>query len=423
MIQISIVVFFICLILFFLTRLAETSFIRIPSGFLDDIEGKPSPADYRVDHYIDHPALILVATSLIKYIIVPLVIIASIIIVRPWLIDFSRLTMILLSSLFGFMFIYIFGEIFPLFFKKKDPISVFKATGFVIFPFASIISIFRPVLPLSFNRYENRLPRKDNISISEISDAIENSDDQLEEQAEKNLIMSVIKFSDLEVKEVMHARMDVVTIPYNSSFSDVSKTILDAGYSRFPVYGNSLDDIKGILYIKDVLPEMNLNADYNWQQKIRPAFFVPENLKITQLLREFQLKKQHMAVIVDEYGGTSGIATLEDVIEEIVGEINDESDTEKDEVFFQQIDDKSYVFDAKIQLNDLCKITGIDSDVFEQFEGEAETLAGVILAIVGHFPERKQIVAFGKMEFVIEAVDRRRIKTVRINLIEDDENS
>lgn len=422
MIHFSVLIFFIGLVLFFLTRLAETSFIRIPSGFLEDISGKPKPADYRVDHYIDHPALILVATSLMKYILVPIVIIASILIARPWLSDFTKLVMLVFASLAGFLSLYVFGELLPLLFKKKDPIAVFKATAYIIFPLASIISVFRPLLPLSFNRYENRLPRKDNISISEISDAIENSEDQLDEQDEKSLIMSVINFSDLEVKEVMHARMDVVTLSYNSSFAEVSKTILEAGYSRYPVYENSLDDIKGILYIKDVLPEINHSPDFNWQQKIRPAFFVPENLKITQLLRDFQLKKQHMAVIVDEYGGTSGIATLEDVIEEIVGEINDESDTEKDEVFYQKVEDNAYVFDAKIQLNDFCKITGVDSDVFKQFEGEAETLAGVVLAIVGHFPERKQIIAFKNLEFVIEAVDRRRIKTIRINLFEDDED-
>jgi CBS domain containing-hemolysin-like protein len=185
-----------------------------------------------------------------------------------------------------------------------------------------------------------------------------------------------------------------------------------SGYSRIPIYEKTFDNVKGILYIKDLLPHIQKSKSFKWQTLVRPPYYVPENKKIDDLLNEFQTKKIHMAIVVDEYGGTSGIITLEDIIEEIVGEITDESD--EDEVFFEQISENEYLFDGKILLNDLSKVLGTEDDIFEHVRGEADTLAGLILELKGDFPHRGEKTSFRNYEFIIEAVDKRRIKKIRL---------
>jgi CBS domain containing-hemolysin-like protein len=187
---------------------------------------------------------------------------------------------------------------------------------------------------------------------------------------------------------------------------------IDSGYSRIPIFEHTFDYVKGILYIKDLLPHMQKGRNFKWQSLVRPPYYVPENKKINDLLNEFQSKKIHMAIVVDEYGGTSGIITLEDIIEEIVGEITDESD--EDEVFFERLSDYEYLFDGKILLNDLCKVLEMEDDTFESVRGDADTLAGLILELKGDFPEKGEKTTFKHLEFTIEALDKRRIKQIRL---------
>jgi len=244
------------------------------------------------------------------------------------------------------------------------------------------------------------------------------SDVNTDEEQGKELIKGILNFSDLEVKEIMRSRVDLIAFDDEDSFEDIFKLVIEHGYSRYPVYHEQLDNIKGILNIKDVLPSViEYNKNFAWQNHLREAYFVPENFKINKLLKEFQNKKNHIAVVVDEYGGTSGIVTLEDILEEIVGEIDDEFDSENDGIIYKKIDDFTWEFDGKTSLNDFCKITGYVFDDLEEVKDDAETLAGLILALEGKFPKNMQKIIYENIEFYISAMDNRRIKTVKVTFL------
>lgn len=266
-----------------------------------------------------------------------------------------------------------------------------------------------------------KLIKRNTLTFSDLSEVIESSEARPEEEQEKELMKGVLNFSDLEVKEIMRSRVDVVAFHQKTPFTDVLREIINSGYSRFPVYGENLDIIIGILHIKDLLPFLSEKSDFKWQKYIRQAMFVPENLKINELLKEFQLKKSHIAVIVDEYGGTSGIVTLEDIIEEIVGEIDDEFDEATDGIVYEKVSEREFVFDGKTSLNDFCKITSFPFDNLEHVKGDAETLAGLILSIEGKFPEVNSVIRFSILEFQVLAMDNRRIQKVKVKLEDSDE--
>jgi len=230
-------------------------------------------------------------------------------------------------------------------------------------------------------------------------------------------LKGIVKFGDIDAKEIMKSRVDVTAVDVSTSYDTLLEIILDAGYSRIPAYKDSFDRISGILYVKDLLPHLDKKPDFDWSKLLRPAFFVPENKKISDLLQEFQLKKIHMAVVVDEYGGTSGIVTLEDIIEEIVGEISDEFDTEEDEISYKKLDDHNYLFEGKTLLNDFCKILEIDDRVFEEVKGDSETLAGLILELEGKIPKVNESTKFQNFEFKIRKVDNRRIEQIHVKIL------
>lgn len=413
----------VVLILFAFLRIAESAFIRITSEFLDEIEN-PSPSDYRTDSFLDKPAAVLVTFSVLKYTLLTLLTIGIFIAGQIYLPHTSFLLRALMSMIAVWLLIWISGEIIPGFFRKSNERKTFQSSFFIIVPATTFITLFRGILCFSFARHESRISRKDMITISDISDAIENSEVEDEEIMEKQLIQGIIKFGDLEVKEIMQARIDVASIRFETSFSDVMDKMLEAGYSRYPTYGNSLDDIKGVIFIKDLLPAFRTNEkDYNWQQHIRQAMFVPENMKISQLLVDFQAHKMHMAVVVDEYGGTSGIVSLEDVLEEIVGEIDDEHDAVSDQILARKISDNEYVFDAKIPIHDFTRIAGMESDLFDRFEGEVETLGGIILSINGNFPVKNQTIAYKNVEFTVLSMSKHRIGNVKVKINESNQES
>ncbi|HNV51736.1 MAG TPA: transporter associated domain-containing protein, partial [Tenuifilaceae bacterium] len=209
-------------------------------------------------------------------------------------------------------------------------------------------------------------------------------------------------------------RIDVVAVEDDTPFEDLKKVVVDSGYSRIPVYHTSFDGVKGILYVKDLIPYIDRDNSFRWQNLIRAPYFVPESKKINALLAEFQVKQIHMAIVVDEYGGKSGIITLEDILEEIVGEISDESD--EDIQLYTKIDSLNYMFEAKVQLNDFCKIVNCDDYIFDDVRGEAETLAGLILEITGHIPAKNEMVKCKNFNFTIDAVDNKRIKRIKVQI-------
>jgi gliding motility-associated protein GldE len=267
-----------------------------------------------------------------------------------------------------------------------------------------------------FNAFTNWIAKiingNPNFSVGEISNAIEQASERLNE--EEDILKGIVKFANIDVSQILKPRVDVVAIDISAPLDDVLKTVIESGYSRIPVYSKNFDDIKGILFVKDLMPYIDEKNSFRWQTLIRKPYFVPDSKKVKELLTEFQAKKIHMAIIVDEYGGTIGIVTLEDILEEIVGEIADEAD--EDDKFYTQINENTYLFDAKILLNDFYKILHSEPTIFDAVKGDADTLAGLILELKGEIPEKNEEIEYKQFTFKIEAVDSRRIKQIRVTV-------
>jgi len=309
-----------------------------------------------------------------------------------------------------------FGEVMPKVFATKNqiPMSLFMA-----YPMSFLQKLFKPLTSLlifSTSFVKRRAGhRYTTISMVDLSDALELASDDINE--DEKILKGIVNFGNINVSEIMCPRIDVTAINIKFGFNKVKSIIIESGFSRIPVYSGSFDSVKGILYAKDVLPYTNSPDNFKWQALMRPVHFVPETKKINELLKEFQIRKIHMAVVIDEYGGTSGIITLEDVLEEIVGEITDESD--EDETMHRKIDDKTYIFEGKILLNDFFKIIGIKDDPFADVRGESETLAGLILDLTGEIPNKGQSIAYRNFNFRIESADKRSVKEIRVELTDD----
>ncbi len=278
--------------------------------------------------------------------------------------------------------------------------------------FIPIVFIFNGILKIfSLNpSYTKTLTTND-----DLSDGIDFSTNNLDK--EEDLLKGIVKFGNINVSQIIKPRVDVVTIEYNLLLTEVIAIVLESEYSRIPVYSGNFDNVKGILYVKDLLPYLKEKDTYQWQSLIRPPYFVPETKKVKELLTDFQTNKIHMAIVVDEYGGTLGIVTLEDILEEIVGEISDESDD--DEKSYTKINENTYLFDGKTLLNDFHKIVQSDPDVFDQIKGNADTLAGMILELKGTIPMKNEQIQYKQFIFKIEAADSRRIKQIRVTIMPD----
>ncbi len=309
----------------------------------------------------------------------------------------------------------LFGEIMPKVYAARHNVSF---ALFMAYPLNLIVKIFYPVtslLILSTSFVKKRAGRRrSDLSMDDISDALDLTSDDLSE--DEKILKGIVNFGNINVSAIMCPRIDVTAVDIQSGFSKIIPVIIDSGFSRIPAYSESFDNVRGILYAKDVLPYMNNPDSFRWQSLLRPPYFVPETKKINDLLKEFQIKKIHMAVVIDEYGGTAGIITLEDILEEIVGEITDESD--QDEELYKKIDDRTFIFEGKVLLNDLVKILELEDDPFDIVRGESETLAGLILELTGEIPKKEQIIKFRRFNFRIESADRRRIKEVIVTIDE-----
>lgn len=308
----------------------------------------------------------------------------------------------------------LFGEIVPKVYAAQYALRFSK---YMALPLIFLEKALRPlgsILVNSTSFVNKRISKKQNISMDDLSQALELTADEMSEEIE--ILEGIVKFGNINVDEIMRARVDVVAVDIRTSFSKLKSIIIESGYSRIPVYDGAFDNVRGILYVKDLLPHHHKPNTFRWQSLIRPPYFVPETKKISDLLEEFQTKKNHMAIVVDEYGGTSGIISMEDILEEIVGDITDELDDQQD--FYTIEDDGSYLFEGKTLLNDFFKLIDIEDDVFDKIKGDADTLAGLILEMKGEIPQKKEIFTYQGYEFVIEAVDNRRIKKIRFKLPE-----
>mgnify|MGYP000305143946 CR=1 FL=1 len=256
--------------------------------------------------------------------------------------------------------------------------------------------------------------QKSNLSVDHLSQALELTSEGDTTKEEHKILKGIVSFGNTDTKQVMRPRIDIFALSEDMKFLEVLSEIKKNGYSRIPVFAENMDNVLGVLYVKDLLPYIERKV-FNWISLIREPYFVPENKKLDDLLLEFQDKKNHLAIVVDEYGGTSGIVTLEDVIEEIVGDISDEFDDE--DLIFSKLDDHTYVFEGKTTLKDFYKVTKIeDEDVFEEQKGESETIAGFVLEIAGSFPKRGEVVAFKEYQFIVESLDKKRLKQIKVTL-------
>jgi len=310
--------------------------------------------------------------------------------------------------------ILLFGEVLPKIYASRNNIQFSK---FVANPLSILDKLLSPIsLPMravSVFLHEKLGKQKSNISVDQLSQALglTSTDDTSTE--EQKILEGIVSFGNTDTKQVMSPRIDIFALEMEETFAEIYEKIVEKGYSRIPVYRESIDHIEGVLFVKDLIPHIN-KKEFDWNKLIRDPFFVPENKKLDDLLKEFQTKKSHLAIVVDEYGGTSGLVSLEDIIEEIVGDISDEFDDEN--LNFSQIDDKNFLFEGKINLKDFYRIVDVDDEVFESSKGEAETLAGFILEILGNFPKKGQKIHFSNVHFTIEAVDKKRIKQLKITL-------
>lgn len=318
----------------------------------------------------------------------------------------------------------LFGEVAPKIYAKINNVSLAKLmSGVLLF----LSGIFRPIsntLIRGTNIIERRLrgnnANSNMTSRAEIDQAIELTvRDEIHAEREMDILKGIVKFGDVSVKQIMRSRVDVIAIDFRNSYSELLDIVNDAGFSRLPVYDEDFDNITGILYVKDLLDHLSEPPEYEWQELIRTdIMFVPESKKIDDLLREFQLNRTHMAIVVDEFGGSSGIVTLEDIMEEVIGEIKDEFDDEI-ELEYTKIDDYNYVFEGKTLLNDVCRIIGVDTSTFDAIKGNADSVAGLILEVLGKIPKKDREVKYNDFRFKIVSVDDRRIKEIQITLPEE----
>lgn len=393
---------------------SENAFFSLSPADIDDLENDEGNTSKTIRELLEKPKKLL-ATILIGNNIVNVAIAVLSTALTELLFDFSQ------SPTMGFViqvvvvtfFILLVGEVVPKVYATQNPLNVAR---FVALPIRFVEKIFSPLSTLmvkASSLFDNRIKQSRTLSVDDLSQALELTDEDSLHHDENSILKGIVNFGNIEVTQVMRPRIDVKAIEATSSFAEMLAEVQDYGYSRVPIYNETFDQVKGILHIKDLLPHID-TPDFNWLSLIRKPFFVPENKKIDDLLKDFQAKKIHMAVVVDEYGGTSGIVTLEDIIEEIVGEINDEFDEE--DITYTRLDDHNFVFEGKTLLNDIYRITGIETDAFDKARGESETIAGFILEITGSIPIRGQEIEFENFRFKIESVDNRRIKRLKLTI-------
>ncbi|MFZ5941392.1 MAG: gliding motility-associated protein GldE [Bacteroidota bacterium] len=397
---------------------SEVAYFSLTPSEVNELKEKNSRRNRTAVVNLENPERLL-ATILISnnFVNIGIVILSSFLVNS--LVDFSG------SPVLGFLvkvviitfLLLIFGEIIPKVYANYFSV---RFALFMAIPIRWLDRLFSPlvyVLVTATSAVNRRMANKrKNISMTDLSDALDLTTGVVTD--EKKILEGIVKFGNLEVSEIMRPRMDVVAVEYDLRHEELVKIIIESGYSRIPVYKENFDHIEGVLYVKDLLPLLYRNKRIKWQNLIRPPFFVPENKKINDLLLEFQQKKIHLAVVVDEYGGTEGIVTLEDILEEVVGEITDDSD--ENEEFFTRIDDRTFLFDGKTLLNDFFKVTHLDDSLFEDVEGTAETIAGLILELKGEFPKLKDIVVCKNIEFTVTSMDKRRIREVRVHLKDEE---
>lgn len=403
---------------------SEIAFFSLTPADLSELEDEKHPSDKKIQKLLADKERLL-ATILItnNFVNVAIIMLCNIFFMQVFNFGSPLAEFLVLTVILTFLLL-LFGEIMPKIFSAQNVLKFcrFSAPGLL-----ACRSVFYPISSMlvhSTSFLNKRFSKKNhNISVDELSHALELTD-KAEISEESNILEGIIRFGGETAKEVMTSRLDVVDLEIRTPYTEVLKCVVENAYSRIPIYAGTRDNIKGVLYIKDLLPHLNKGDNFRWQTLIRPAYFVPETKMIDDLLRDFQANKIHIAIVVDEFGGTSGIVTMEDIIEEIVGEIHDEYDDE--ERTYAVLNDHTWVFEAKTQLTDFYKVTKIDEETFDDVAGDADTLAGLLLELKGEFPVLHEKLSFNRYEFEVLEMDNRRILKVKFTILPpqtEDENN
>ncbi len=395
---------------------SEVAYFSLSPSDKDELQKSKDKADLRVVELLENPktllANILIANNFIN---IAIVVISTYIVGNLFTFSNGEKLIEILITVVGVTFlILLVGEVIPKVYATNNSVGLSR---FMSSPMIVIGRIFAPLSKLlvkSTSFIDKKIKNKGTeISINDLENALEIADIEDATEDDKKILKGIVRFGNTDVKQIMKSRVDVIAFDKNKPFKELIPEILEAGYSRIPVYEESFDNVVGILYVKDLLPHIKKSI-FNWSSIVREPFFVPEMKMIDDLLRQFQEGKVHMAVVVDEYGGTSGIVTLEDVIEEIIGEITDEFDD--DDLVYSKLDEHNYVFEGKISLVDMYKVLDIEGDNFEEHKGEADTLAGFLIEQSGKILKKNEKLNFDNYTLIVEAADKRRIKQVKLTI-------
>lgn len=391
---------------------SEVAYFSLTRSDMDDIESSNTASANRVLDLLSNPdrllATILVANNMVNICLVILstqLIDAVFIFGAGWNFVFKTIVVTFLLLLFG--------EIMPKVFSQANPVrmacslsALLKFLRWLLYPLAFI-------LMRTSSRVSRLASKGAEISIEELADAVDLTETGSEE--EQKMLSGIVSFGQTEVVEIMHSRVDITGLEYDADYDEVRRVIVDTGYSRIPVYGEDLDDVRGVLYVKDLLPYITESIDFEWQKLLRKPYFVPEHMMIDDLLKEFQQKKIHIAIVVDEYGATQGLVSLEDILEEVVGEITDESDEDEDKLY-EKIGENTYIFDAKIHIGEFVRVIGFDEEAFADVEGHAETLAGLMMELKRDLPRRGDELQSHGVKFFIATMDGRRVDKIKVEV-------
>lgn len=395
---------------------SENAFFSLSKIQVNELTEEESRSSSYIGYLLSHPKKLL-ATILIANTFVNIIMVMVSSLLLGVIFNFGD------NHLLGFFFevilvtfiLVLFGEVMPKIYASQNGEKLARLLAIPMYVLSKLFSPFVYVLEKSTSVIDKRVTKKGHIlSVDELTHAIDITAEADTPKQEKFILKSIVNFGNINVKQIMRLRPDVSALDAGISFTDLLQKINDWGYSRVPVFKDSLDQIVGVLYIKDLLPHMHKTNEFDWKRLVRKPYFVPESKKIDDLLKEFQSKRVHLAIVVDEFGGTSGIVTMEDILEEIFGEINDEFD--EDETFYSRVNDSTFVFEAKMLINDMCKFMEVDNDTFDEVRNEADTVGGMLLEVSGHLPDKGEVITIDRFTFTIEAVDKRKIKRIKVEI-------
>lgn len=417
-ITVSIFLLIILLLISFFVAGAEVAYFSLSYKDINILKTKQQPGYKRIVDLLENPKTLLASLLIAKsFINIAIIILSNFIIGQLIVFDNHLLWVEFLIKILSITFLLVlFSGVMPKVMASQNSIRFAKDSGSLVEGISLLFKGLSERLVATSDFIEKKLAKKSNTSYSleELDHAIDITTDSEASQKEKNILKGIVKFSNITARQIMRARLDVSGIEYSSSFSDLIKRVEELHYSRLPVYKEDLDDLVGIIHTKDLLPYLENPPDFDWHSLIRPPYFIHEQKMIEDLLQEFRAKRTHFAIVVDEFGGTSGIVTLEDIMEEIIGEIKDEFDEE--DIAHSKVDEFNYIFEGKIMIHDVCKVMELPMETFDEVRGESESLAGLVLELAGEIPSINEVITSGDFEFTVLEVEKNRLRKIKVTI-------